>query len=346
MFRIFKYSHISTKMRAKIAKMLNEEDYREMLRKKTVGEVTLYLKHNAEYSDLLENINESSIHRRELELLFKNSLVREAIQINKFTKGNSHEYLKYIFQMFEIENIKIMIRTLETGNNLEEISGMLVDIYKYSSIDFQNLLISKSVEELIDNLKGTIYSDILRPLIDGDGDVKIFDIEMALDMYYFKWVIKSKDKYLTGKNKQVIENSIEKELTLLNMLWIYRSKKYYNMKDEMIYRYLINIKRNHKNETLIKMVEAKTEEELLQQFAESKYSEVFEGVEDIYFEKKFLEYMRKTTLHYLRKEPFTIYSIIAYYSLKKTEIKNIVTIIEGIRYGNKAEQIEKFIIGV
>lgn len=346
MLRMFEYSHISTKMRAKVAKMLNEQDYKEMLRKKTVGEVSSYLKHNTEYSNLLENINEDSIHRTELELLFKNSLIRDAIQITKFTKGNDHQYLKYIFLMFEIQNIKIMIRTLETGNDLEETRGMLVDIYKYSNIDFENLLVSKSVEEFIGNLKGTIYYKILRPLIEGDGEIKIFDIEMALDMYYFKWIIKAKDKYLGGKNKHVIESFNEKELTLINMLWIYRSKKYYKMKDEMIYRYLINTKKNHKNQALVNMIEVKTEEELLQIFLNSKYSEVFQGVKDIYFEKNFLEYLRKLTIHYLRKEPFTIYSIIAYYRLKEIEIRNIVTIIEGIRYGNKPEHIEKFIIGV
>ena len=46
------------------------------------------------------------------------------------------------------------------------------------------------------------------------------------------------------------------------------------------------------------------------------------------------------------KNPYSIESILYFIKLKQIEIKNIIMIIEGIRYGIEPETIKGYLIGV
>ena len=48
---------------------LSKEDYDELLRRKSVADITFYLKHQTAYSEVLSDVHEATIHRGQLENL-------------------------------------------------------------------------------------------------------------------------------------------------------------------------------------------------------------------------------------------------------------------------------------
>ena len=60
----------------------------------------------------------------------------------------------------------------------------------------------------------------------------------------------------------------------------------------------------------------------------------------------YLEYIYKIHKMYFRRQPFSVACIISYLRLKELELANIISIIEGIRYGLSEERIQKFVAGI
>jgi len=77
MLATFKYSHLSTKIRAMKGKMLTKDDYEQLLLRNSVLEVAIYLKNNTYYNDFLQELNESNVHRGQVEMLLYKSIIRD-----------------------------------------------------------------------------------------------------------------------------------------------------------------------------------------------------------------------------------------------------------------------------
>ncbi len=340
----FKYSGLSTKIRVMTGRMLTTEDYEELLKKKAVSDVATYLKSQTEYKTILGEVNENTIHRGKLEQIFKNSLMNDYMKLFRFIRGNAKEFLRFAFLRYEIEDLKILLRVLETEHNTQLVHDSLLFLKRYSTVDIDKLSSSKNIQEFIQNLKGSVYYNILSPFIVNTQHLNLFSVEMSLDMYFFSLIWKQKEKLLRGQDKKIIDRSFGSEIDILNMLWIYRCKKFYQMPKEIIYSYIIPHRYKLKKAQIVSMVEAKDYEEVRKIIQATKYADVFGGENDHYFERNFTYYVNKMHKCFLRQNHFSIASLMSYLHLKEIEIHNIISITEGIRYNLKPEEIRKYIV--
>ncbi|HRX42925.1 MAG TPA: V-type ATPase subunit, partial [Clostridia bacterium] len=207
------------------------------------------------------------------------------------------------------------------------------------------LIKSKDSLEFIENLKGTEYYDVLRPFTGTGVKINLFNLEMVLDLHYFKFLYKRMKKYLTGKDFMPLEESFGVKTDVLNMLWIYRCKKYYNMKKEIIRSYILPFNAGIRKETLNRLIEAEDIEEFLEIAGTTKYSSIFIRDIDGFFEVNFADYMYNIHMKLFRKYPLSVTAAVDYIHMKEYELSNIISIIEGIRYGLPAEKIRKFVVG-
>lgn len=341
---MFKYSGLSAKIGVMFGKMLTYQDYGELIRKKTVQDVAAYLKYNTHYNQILDEVNENTIHRGQLENIFKMSLIDDYIKLFRFIRGNVKTFLKMAFLRYEIEDLKILLRVLNTEHNTQIVRDSLLFLQKYSTVDIEQLASSKNIQEFIQNLKGTVYYNVLSPFIVNTQYLQLFSIEMSLDMYFFSLVWKQKEKLLAGQDEKVISHSFGSETDILNMLWIYRCKKFYNLPKEIIYSYVIPYRYKLNKAQIKAMVEAKDADEVKNLIRNSGYADIFEGQSDHYYEKNFAYYIYKMNRRFLRQDRFSIGSMMAYLHLKEIEIRNIISIIEGIRYGLSFEEIKKYVV--
>lgn len=342
---LFTYSALSAKARASYGKLLTKEDYEELIEKSSVAEVAGYLKNSTHYSSVLSNVDEKSIHRGQLENIIKTDIMREYSKFLKFTNGNARAFLRSTYKKYETESLKIIFRRLETVGSVISAEGFLLFLQDNKSVDFHRLLKSGSSMEFISNLEGTEYYDVLKPFAADNVEINLFNLEMVLDLNYFKFLYKRMKKYLHGKDWKPLEDSFGIKTDVLNILWVYRCKKYYDMPKEIINSYLLPFNYKLRKETLRSLVEANDLEEFAEIVAGTKYASIFQRDIDEFFEVNFAEYMYNVHMKLFRNHPLTVSAAVDYIHMKEYELSNIISIIEGIRYGLRPEKIKKFIVG-
>lgn len=94
------------------------------------------------------------------------------------------------------------------------------------------------MDELIDALKNTPFYHPL-DAIRHTEEPSLFDYEGSLDVYYFSYIWKQKDKLLKGKERQIIADSYGRRIDLLNIQWLMRAKKNYRMTAPELYAMVV-----------------------------------------------------------------------------------------------------------
>ena len=327
------------------SKLLKEAQFDELIRKKSVTEVAAYLKRDTSYSKILADINESEIHRRELESLLKKSLIEDYLKLFHFLKGSPEKFIEATFLRFEVEDLKMILRVLNTQRSGELVKESLVFLDKFNTIDLNLLIKSKTIPEFVENLKESTYYRVLKPFVEGKEYQSLFDMELALDMHYFMMIAKLKDKLLKGSDKKAVSESYGREVDILNLLWIYRCKNHFNLPKEVTLNHIIPVRYSLSKDILLDLADSKDKDEFLSIVSKTRYSSLFAGKEDRMWEISFADYTYKMYKSILRKNSFNFGTVMAYIHLKEIEIRNIISAIECIRYGLPVEETKKYIIG-
>lgn len=342
---LFKYADISTKIQAMKGKMLDEEDYREMMHKTSVKDVALYLKEDTYYKDQLDELNENDIHRGKLENLLNRSIVDDAMKIGKHLLGSEKRIFMYIYRKLIIEDFKKILRTLQMGAMLDTIDKETLYLNPYEKIDYDRVLQTRSVTEFVELLVGTPFYNVLKPLIKQNGEIDLFAAEMELDVLYFNRTYQQMKKFSAGNDQKVLLELLGIEADLKNIFWIYRSKKYYSISREMMFRYLIPDHQKVKRAELREMIEAQDIDAFIKVVEQTYYGKVLDFHSDK-LEIQSMSYMKEKQESAMRENPFSIAPIIGYMFLKELEVLNITNIIEGIRYDVDPDAILDYIAGM
>lgn len=341
--QLIKYSGIAVKTRAMSANHLTKIDYDQLCNMPNVTEVAVYLKNNTAYSEVFTDLNERSLHRGDIETLLTKHFRTIVEKLYKFVNGKDKEFLKYVFLRYEIESMKIILRRIKAGQPAISYEGTNDFFNSHLSIDLNKLAQSKSITEFIEDLRGTQYQAVLSPILNTKERQDMFSIEMTLDMYYFKRVYESINKELKGTDKKLVYHSLGSETDVLNLMLIYRSKRYYNVPKEIIYTYLTPYNYKIEKNLLSEMVEAQSLEEMVSIARKTPYSCLFDDLENRFIEQNYVEFIYNLNKTMLKEHPYSIASMLVYIHFTETEIRTIINIIEGIRYGLSSDEIKSLI---
>jgi len=339
------YTSVNAKTRALFGKLLTKQDYEELLTQKTVGEIAAYLKKSAGYGEVLASINENLVHRGELEKLFSTSHHDDYVKLMRFLEGNAREFMKALFLRHEVEELKMLLRIIYTGRKNEAIINTLVFLKKYSALDFNRLVNSSDLPDFIMNLKGSEYYRVLSRFLGNFRENNLFDIETSLDIYYFMKVLNLKDKLLSGGDLKSVTNMLGVETDIANLQMIYRCKKLFKLPAEMIYKYIIPYWYHLTRKELVALTQSGDTNEFRQLVSETKYSDIFRDDEHLW-ELNAMNYAYRMYKSHFRKGTFNFGMLMAYLHLKEFDIRNIITIIEGVRYKVPKDEIKSYLIGV
>lgn len=340
-----RFAAINTKTRALIGRFLTDEDYLNLLSKKSVPEVASYLKHNTHFKSILDGINENEIHRGRLETLLKKSHIDSLGKIIYFFYDNYREFYKTLFIRYEIEDLKTMAKGIKSGRDNTLLKDSLMYIGKYSSLNTDTILSSKTIYDFLKNLKGTIYYDHLRAIIEGREDINFFNIEMTLDMVYFD-VFYNNLKLINKPDRDVVLNYINMYVDLLNLQWIYRGFKFYNLQPEELFNYTIAYGKEFRRNDIKDLCYSKSLDEFQKKVLSTKYSFLFdqENTRDMFMERRMLRFLYFTLKRMKIKDGMNISLAIVFSLMSEIEIRDIITVIESIRYGMPVDEARKFLI--
>ena len=341
--RLYAYASVSAKIRAMARALLTQNDYKQLLSKNSVREIAAYLKSNTSYASVLHDVLETDIHRSRLESLLRLSSMEEFSRLIGFTSGDNKKFLRIFIIGYEIELIKLMIRTV---NREMKLSINVSDYYeKHMTIDVDKLFAAQNFVGVIESLKDTQYEKVLSPFLKGTDYLNIFNIEMTLDVYYYKVAWSLKDKLLKGEDKALVADTLGREIDLLNLMFIIRSKRYYQTSKEYMYAFILPIRYKLTEKQIKLILEAPTVEQSMELIETTAYKGIFKNDPGRYMEEEYHRYNYHNQYKNFRQNPYTIGALIGYMHIKELEIRNLVMIIEGIRYNQEKEIIEKYLVG-
>ncbi|MGB4661294.1 MAG: V-type ATPase subunit [Mobilitalea sp.] len=326
------YSGINTKVRAMDSKLISHEDYEKIVNLETVVDFVAYLKKHPGYSDLFNKYDEREIHRGEVERAFINGLYLDYTKIYRFANDMQRQDLELIFFRYEINVLKACIRIIPNNQGGVDLSSFHPFFSKHSQIDVNALASSRSIDEYIQNLKGTEYYPILSRL-DTKTGLTFFDYEMTLDVYYFTKSWKLKDKILKGTNRKAFTERMGAEIDLLNIMWIYRSKKMYDMNSADIFNYLIPVNYRLSINQLSRLVGAASLDEFSVILKTTRYKAFNEHLLSGTMENEYHRIINKIYLKNTTRYPASMTTVNHFLFRKDVEIARLTSVLECIRYG-------------
>lgn len=332
MGNLLTYSGIVTKVRAMHANLLTPNNFEELASLGSVPEVASYLRGLKAYESAFFDIDENKLHRGDIEKILFQSLYEDYSKIYQFASITQRKFLKLYLKRYEVDLINYCFRII--FNHYEEpfdLNHKKTFFDHYSQISIEKLITSMSIEELVDNLKDTEYYAPLKKLRETNAPT-LFDYDLALNLYYFSSIWREKRKILKKDELEVFTKDNGSKIDLLNLQWIYRSKKYYDMPPVDIYALLIPIHYHIKIDKLKELVEATSLDEFTNLADQTYYSQRYRTEQGFTIERVYTDCLNHLYMVDKRRNPYSIATINSYLFLKEEEIRKLTTVMECIRY--------------
>lgn len=336
---------IISKAKSIYGKCLKEKDYLELVKMKSISDVVSYLKNQACYTDILTDINESSVHRGQLEEMIKKNAFNHTLKLVKFVHLKDSSFYKLNIIQRENDLILATIRSMISDSYEEAFAELPMFLKQHASFDIMNLSRSKNFEELLEVLKGTDYYNILKPhMVKDNNDIKYVDIEHDLEIYFYDCAFKRIDENYRGKLNRDLTNIFKTRIELGNIIKIYRLKKFYKADPEIIKKTLIN-KYSRLSESKIEhLISLDDPDAVLQYLEKSEFAKFVDEQDYVYVEyyAERIKYNLARKYMYFSNEIPKVYS--AFLILIEIEIENLTNIIECIRYQLDENEIKRMLI--
>ncbi len=329
------YCAVSAKLKAMRRGSLTKRDFETMVKKPNVTEVFNYLKTETVYADVLGGETGTEIHRGRLEALLSEEALKKFLRVYKFLTLEQQKFAKLWFRRNETAYLCNCIRYIFNGeqhrelNIPEQVKDFLRADWGCDVSAGQN---APAVAEVREACKNSDYYDMLTRANSANADC--FSLCMTIDSFYYTTLWHAKDKYLSTDEAKLIASLFGARIDLLNIIWIYRGKKYFDFKSDMIYTYLIPVRGSLKPENIKAMVDAETIDMMIAAARETKYAPLFEDYEDSgwYIEERYRRMCKQIASRMLSEHPDSMAAIISYFYLCEAEIDDITSTIEGVRY--------------
>lgn len=339
-----KYSGLDTKTKAIYGKRLRFEDYKNLKNMKTVPEIAAYLKKHPGYFDVLQGVRDDELHRDQLEEILHNELTKEFARLMNFVQGKDKRLLYCMVIHLETDQILDFVRGLISHREPFS-TKVLPEIKKRSEIDFDKLKKAQNLAQLIDGLQGSRYYFTLKPFL-RDEQWNYTGIEVALRSQYFQYILKEAEKLASKKDGQRIREFVGGQIDITNFTRILRCKRFFAMKPDSIVANLLPLTYRLDKKQINAMVNALNWQDAYNMILQTCYQGLFQGHDYDMVEQYYYEYIWEMARKFLFHCQNSICVPYAYLNVKQIEIKNLVNIIEGVRYQVESSALNKHLIGV
>lgn len=340
---VMSYGALATKIRAMKSRLLKEADFQSLAQMENVSQAIAYLMRIPSYRAVLEGQDETRLRPRELERLVVGTLYYDFSKLYRFCDKRQKRLLELYFSKFEISIIKRALRRIfNRGDRTGESRELRSYFQKLSDIPMEEVSQAATIPSLLEALGGTRYQKVLLKLETGK-EATLFDYEMALDLYYFSELWKQKDKILRGAELEMLTRTFGSQIDLLNLTWICRAKKYYQMPATSIFALVIPVTYRLRDEEIRAMATASDEKELEELLGQTYYGRHFQEVTAGELENLYRQLLDRIYGEERRRNPYSLAVVTAYLHDKEEEIDKLTTVLEGVRYGLEPQETLEYI---
>ena len=351
-----KYAFINAKIRARISKNLPDALIDEMIKAKSFLETIEHLK-GTPY-DVVYNVytETGDLLTAEKELLKKE--IALYLELLNYVDSKTGDYIKALALRYEINNLKNCIRLFFDRfireRDISSQTPYIIYEKMIHSMSWERIIYASSVQELLDGLLNTPFYEIVKSKVpEFEKTTTVFPIETALDRYYYDNAIQQISSCLHKEDKDIALQVLYLDIDLDNISKIIRFKHFYDMDAEtalafitphgLVPRNIDAFRKMYDNEDIsdiLSALMAKSDRSLKSFFR----SDLRERNAKLLFVEKITEQILLYTAHkILSGPPFNIGIILAYFILKKNEIKTLMTILNAKNYNYQPQRISELL---
>ena len=343
-----KYYATVAKIRAMYGKRVTAEDYAELVTKQSVADIADYLKKNTHYSTILASVDVNTIHRGFLESLLQRYNFELYGRITGFERIGRQEFYNFKILSAEIDIILSCMRFInaESEGQIESIPIYLNGMTSFDLIEISKV---RSFSELLEFLKKTRYYELLKNVpTDENGRIDCGKGEYILRSYYYKRLVEASKHYRKSEAKK-LDLMILTDIDLINIINAYRMKEFFGSDEKEIFDKTFSFDGRLPKAVLAELYSSDSGEEFIKRFSKTYYGRVIaengldsKNADDLELCASRLRFKyAKTALRDSQTASVTVY---AFMYLMGVELHNLISIIEGVRYGVPSKQIESLII--
>lgn len=336
---------LSTKVKALKSNLLSQEDYNELISCETLEEVITYLKDKTQYSKYLRDLDPKTTSRTIIEGLLNQLVIENTTKLLYFINGAERDFIDLIIKQINLTSLLVILRTLLQHQDPNQYLRRLAFSKKYNQEKFYSLIENNTWASYKNALRNSIYYRSIQTY-DDVNQQDIFELEKTMERAYYDYEFKQLNKLNEKENASIIK-LLRIEIDLLNLIWIYRAKKFYHFGADLIIPYIYRGGLKLNEDFLRSLAEIDNYEDLLAELKKIQpYNFLFDHSEkdiDLYMDRRKRRYM-----HFQFKELIffgnAITSSYSYLRLLEDEIHDLISIIEAKRYNLTKEETIDYLI--
>ena len=331
---------IIAKAKAKYGRRLTVKDYDALVKCGSVGEVVRYLKSYTYYQHYLTGVG-SDIHRGSLENILKRESFNSFLSLCRYQKGDS-AVTGYLLRRTEISEIVKFCTLLTIGRPKEYIFTMPLYFTEHTALPLDHLAEVSDYQGLLDLLGHHPYRRLLEAFPPEQGEkLDIAALNDALDIYSLEELYKAIHSNKNKEQRAALTALFDTLCDYQNYSRIMRMKKFYHMSNDDVRGHLLPYG-SLSGRRLDAYLTSESYDDIRQALAVTKVgrrARMIDMDEEMAIKGRFDQCRHEL---YFSTDPEVV--LLSYCIVAETELKNIITIIEGVRYSMEPKSIAQMLI--
>lgn len=364
MGKVNDYASVVAKLRARIGLMRDSSTIDNMIKAPTLAECINILA-STRHSSLVDIYSKTGdLQQVELQLFVDE--VHNYLSISKMLPSRASKFLNVLLSKLEIENLKNALRLWYSEavrhHSIRYRASYLYKDMIVNPINWDGIINASSYGLVLDALKDTPYHSVLAAFsyesISSNG---LFDLEIALDQYYFRHLMESVEK-LNKEDRALATDLYSVDIDLKNILLLVRYGYYHELSIGQLRKIIIPFGLIYKEFTKVNSTQGTDLLKNMRRIVGTKYPDIRVEIDDVrrsnddltnkddnakqilLIENYLGSVRKKEYTHMLVGNPFSIGVVLAYFFLSSGEDSMIRAILSAKFYNWSEEKIREAIV--
>ncbi len=347
--RLRTYAFINAKLRARISLIVPESFYDQLIRAPDLNAALSMVRETAFRDAVSAYERTGDLRMAELDLFGREVTLH--LELERYLEGEVLRFAEAMAARYEIEALKAALRVwfdrAVRGRDTSAAGGYLYRGSVHHDLDIDRLLAAGSVEDVVAALGASPYAAAVEAHAAAITAGSLFEAEIALDRAFFDRLL-SAAKSLSPVDREIAERMTAVEIDLLNAAWMVRFRVAYDLPLDQVLRFLIPSRSGLSHEEVAAAYQSGRVTELVSGLVSRRYPSLQvmltapaadELARLVLIERILQQIMLHEVGRLLSGYPFTIGTVLAYVTLKRNEIRTLMTILNAKLYGLSQERI-------
>lgn len=342
------YRATAAAIRTAYGHRLRAAEYRDLLNLHTVPEVVAYLKETDAYGALLRGLEPSYTHRGYLEMLLKRNLFTQCLHFCGLEHLQNTPFFRFFIYDYEIRELIRKLQLMPSGPQAY-IAAMDAWLAPYLSFSQDTLARAETLDEIIAAVAQTPYAAVIRKRRQSGGVGRFTELEIALRACYLERILQEAEQTVRGDDLDALKKLIAEQVDLINLINAYRLKRVFRADEETLRDMMLPIQGRLPQRICEELYAAPDLPAFVEVLKGTRYGRMMElntadAPESVQLEHTFQTLRWQTARSALHFSGHAAVSLYAVHVLYQIEVANLITIIEGIRYGKPVSYLQSLLI--